>query len=127
MVGTRKAPFRSERVSFPRRNVVVDGRIDGESEIFALIDQRSEHQISQGEDGATLAYAAGIKVGRCHFQFSDGRTGGDFHEPGSAARSETVACVEVILQSHKRNIFPKNNNFPSLILQPFNCDTDVDG
>ena len=97
MMGAGQMPFRSERVSFPRRNVVVDGRIDGESEIFALIDQRSEHQISQGEDGATLAYTAGIKVGRCHFQFSDGRTGGDFHEPGSAARSETVACVEVIL------------------------------
>ncbi len=97
MMGAGQMPFRPERVSFPRRYMVVYGRIDGESEIFALIDQRSEHQVSQGEDGATLANTAGIKVGRCHLQYSDGRTGGDIHEPGSAARSETVACIEVIL------------------------------
>ena len=97
MVGTRKAPFRSERVSFPRRNVVVDGRIDGESEILALIDQRREHQVGEGEDGSALADTTCIEVRRGHFQFGDGRAGGDFHEPGSAACRETVACVEVIL------------------------------
>ena len=107
MVGTRKAPFRPERVSFPRRHMVVDGRIDGESEVLALIDQRREHQVGEGEDGSALADSAGVEVCRGHFQFGDGRTGGDFNETGSDARRETVACVEVILQSHKQLIFPK--------------------
>ena len=94
------APFGPERVPLPCRYMIVDGRIDCESDVFALIHQRGEHQVGESEDSTALADAARVEVFCCHIQNRSGSTRGNVDEPDSAAGCETVTCVEEIFECH---------------------------
>ena len=59
---TGDAPFCPERVPLLCRYMIVDGRIDCESDVFALIHQCGKHQVSEGEDRSALADAARVEV-----------------------------------------------------------------
>ena len=93
MVVAGKASFCPERIPLPGGDMVVDGRIDGESEVFTLIHQRREHKVREREDRSALTDTTGIEMGRCHFHDGNGGSWGDLDEPRPAPGRETVACV----------------------------------
>ena len=109
VMGADEAAFGDEDVPFAGGDVVVDGGVDGESEILALVHESGEDEVGQGEDGPALADASGVEVGGGHGHFGPGRAGGYFSEARSVVRGEAVACVQVFLECHDAG----NDGFPN--------------
>ena len=126
------AARRCERVPLTGRYMVVDGRIDGEGDVLALVHHGGEHEVREGEDRAPLAYTARVEVFRSHFQNGRGRARRDGREPRAAPRGETVPFVEKILKRHNVGLnsfiqkqiyesFRKYHPAPHLILRGRIC------
>lgn len=59
-----KPPFCPERILFPGGHVIVDGGIDSESKVLALIHNSCKHKVSQPEDRSALTDIAGVEMCR---------------------------------------------------------------
>ena len=97
MVVAGEVSFGPERIPLSCGDMVVNGRVNGESKVFVLIHQRGEYKVREREDCSALADISGVEMCRCHFHHGDGGSWSDLDEPDTAPGREMVVGIEIIL------------------------------